>query len=54
MTTTNEERIAQIRERNAELFTKISVFPSGRSTITSDEMEELAGLMEELETLLHL
>jgi len=48
MTTTTEERIAQIRERNAELFAK------GFNTLTNDEMEELGGLIDELERLLHL
>ena len=46
MTRTTEERIAQIRERNAELFAK------GFTNLSSGEMEELGELIEELETLL--
>ena len=48
MIRTTEEKIAQIRERNAELFAK------GITSLSSDEMEELGELIEELERLLHL
>ncbi len=47
MTTTTEEKIAQIEERIAELSAK------GYTSLSSDEMEELGGLDIELEILLH-